>query len=333
MLRNFLIPTIAVTWLTLVSSGAAQAQGPQFKQLCDERSSYVRIRFTINDGHVALRLSQNMDWPKRTTPKETIKIESSAGQGKLHYRWTAPDEALSIEVAAFGETLQVKHEPRGKSTLVPVELCQAPEGTLALTVGAGDKRRTFHARSVWQLAIAQPNECRQHLFPLLSTLRNNWNLAETVAKVEASLLQGAAEDIAGQRVRFAALVEQLGDEQFAKREAADRALRAGGMAALSYLRQVDTGRLDVEQQFRLRRILEALSGHEEDDSVMVAAASLAGDPTVWLDLLGRPEIATRQGSAHQLAALLGKPIDIDSAAAPDTQREKREKLRTQLEKK
>ena len=58
-------------------------------------------------------------------------------------------------------------------------------------------------------------------------------------------------------------------------------------------------------------------------------------PTVSavLSQLGRPEADTRKTAARQLTALLGEPIDVDPAAAPDTQKAKREKLRARIEKK
>ncbi len=117
----------------------------------------------------------------------------------------------------------------------------------------------------------------------------------------------------------AALVEQLGDDQFTKREAADRALRAGAAPALNYLRQLDFDRLDAEQQFRVTRIIRKLTGHSEDDSADAVAASLLRNSEVWLALLSRPEKATRETAARQLTALLGKPIDVDPAAEPKTQ--------------
>jgi hypothetical protein len=333
MIRTCPLAIGAAIVLAIVSCPTARAQGPLLKQVCGERNSF--LHFTVNDGHLAMRCNQNTDWQRNApsgSSKEMFKIENGNGQGKLRYQWTTGDESLSLDLTAFGETLRLKREPRGKSKLVPAEFSQAVDGTVTFAVGAGDKRQTFQARSLWRLAIAQPSECQEHLFPLVATLRNRWKLADTAARIEASLLQGAAEGMCAQRARFAALVEQLGDEQFAKRETADRALRAGGMVALSFLRQLDPNRLDAEQQFRLRRIIEALTGHDEDDTVTVAAASLAGDPTVWIDLLGRPERATRQAAARQLIALLGCPIDIDPAAEPNTQKEKREKLRKPIEK-
>jgi hypothetical protein len=164
-------------------------------------------------------------------------------------------------------------------------------------------------------------------------LRPDWKVATMVARVETSLLAHANEDAMGNNERWAALVKQLGDDRFARREAADRALRAGGPSALAYLRQLDFDHLDAEQQFRIRRIVSAIGGRNDDDLPDEVAAPLAHDPGVWLALLGRPEVATRQTAARQLAKLLDQPIDVDPAAEPDSQKAKREKLLTRIDKK
>ena len=80
---------------------------------------------------------------------------------------------------------------------------------------------------------------------------------------------------------------QLGDESFAKREAADRALRTGNAGSIAYLRQLDVSHLDTEQQFRVSRILDAIAVRNGEDSVEQVAATLATDPTVWLALLAQ----------------------------------------------
>jgi hypothetical protein len=188
----------------------------------------------------------------------------------------------------------------------------------------------FRTRNLWQLLLTQPNECQQYLVPLLEMLRPNWNLAETTTRVEERLLQEANGDGDASRVRWAGLVTQLGDESFAKREAADRALRTGNASAIAYLRQLDISHLDTEQQFRINRILEAMAVQNGDDSVEQVAATLATDPALWLALLGRPEPSTRRTAARELAKLLGQAIPVDPAADPGSQKDKRDQLRARI---
>jgi len=110
-------------------------------------------------------------------------------------------------------------------------------------------------------------------------------------------------------------------------------MRAGGMAALGYLRQLNLDRLDAEQRFRVRRIIDALTEQSEEDAPDKIAALLAADLEVWLRLLERPEAAVRQAAAGNLAALLGLPVDIDPAADPASQKAKREQLREKIREK
>jgi len=159
----------------------------------------------------------------------------------------------------------------------------------------------------------------------------NPTLTLTSGDVEKNLLQAMDNGAIAKRARWATLVKQLGDDSFAKRKAADRALRASDRAVLCYLRQLDFDRLDAEQQFRVHRIVRFLTRPGEDDSAEEIAVSLAGDPVVWLALLARPEQATRQTAARQLALLLGEPVKVDPAAEPDTQKDQREQLRVKID--
>ncbi len=176
---------------------------------------------------------------------------------------------------------------------------------ITLTLGSGTGQQVFRTRGLWQLLMTQPKECQQHLLPLLDVLRPNWNLADSAARVEERLLQEANGDGAASRARWADLVAQLGDENFAKREAADRALRTGNAGAVAYLRQLDVNHLDTEQQFRVSRILDAITVQNGDDSVEQVAATLATDPTVWLALLARPDPSARRTAVRELAEPAG----------------------------
>jgi hypothetical protein len=320
-------------------ASAAAAQPPEATPLLRQYTQGTSpfLRFRIVDGRLTLACKNlaNFQTPRSFAlgQRETISLGNENGCPTLQYEHTTPNEQLKLSVASSSGKVSVSRLPRGKSAFTAVAFHQSPGKKTTLTLGAGAHRRVFEAASLWELAILQPKECRENLFPVLELLRPDWKIAATAAGVEKSLLARARDDTTADRTRWAALVAQLGDDQFAKREAADRALRAGAASALNYLRELDFGRLDAEQQFRVSRIIRKLAGRSEDDSADEVAAESLRDPTVWLALLGRPEKAVRQTAARQLAALLGKPIDVDPAAEPSTQEAKRERLRTQIEKK
>ena len=295
------------------------------------------FRFRIVEGRVTFACRNFATFQNQRSygigRKESVNLGNENGHSTLRYERTTPNEQFTVNVAGSSDKATISRTPRGRSAFAAVEFQQRPTEKATLTLGAGDHRRVFQAADLWQLAIVRPKECREHLFPVLDLLRPDLKTAAMVTRVEACLLARAREDATVDRARWAALVEQLGDDQFTKREAADRALRAGAASALNYLRQLDFKRLDAEQQFRVSRIIRKLAGNSEDDSADAVAASLLHDPAVWLALLERPEKATRQTAARRLAALLGEPIDVDPAAEPDTQKAKRERLRMRIERK
>jgi hypothetical protein len=321
----------------LASVAAAQPPDdiPLLRQYTQSNPPFLRFRIVEGRLTLACRNFSPFQTPRSygLGRRETISLGSENGRPTLRYERTTPNEQLTVNVAGTSGKVNISRVPRGKSAFAAVEFQQSPDEKTTLTLGAGEHRRGFQAANLWQLAIVQPKECRENLFPLLDLLRPDWKMATMVGRVETSLLAYAREDATADRARWATLVAQLADEQFSKREAADRALRAGGASALNYLREFDFNRLDAEQQFRVTRIIRKLAGRSEDDSADAAAMSLLRNSEVWLALLGRPEKATRQTAARQLAALLNKPIDVDPAAEPSTQEAKRERLRTLIEKK
>lgn len=325
--------TIAIAGVLcgLIAIGSARAQESATRLA---QSNWVR--FGIVGGRVTFEGTRAGSVRQSTNglqQKEVLRIQNEGGQLSLSYERTTNTDQVTIEINAAGDRLLLRRTPRGNSSVVPVEFTQASDEKMSLTFGADAGQQVFRAQSLWHLLVVHPKECQQHLIPLLEMLRPKWRLAETAVAAEDKLVKETGSNLASDRTRWASLVEQLASENFAKREAADRALRMGDANAIAYLRQLDFARLDAEQQFRIRRILESLTGQNGDDSVEQIAASLATDPMVWLTLLSRSELATRQTAAQQLASLLGEPIQVDPAADPDTQTDEREQLRKRFEEK
>jgi hypothetical protein len=333
-IRTGLIAAFVLGW-AVAAVAEVPEDIPRLRQFT--QGNQPLLRFSIADGRVILGCrgqtnlrSENNAGKAR---KELLSVASDRGQATLTYERTNAREELKISVAGSNRKMSISRLPVGKSSVVPMEFQQESDEAVTLTLGVGDHRQVFRAADFWRLAISYPKECREQLIPLLDMLRTDWKLAEVVKRVESGLLANAGTDAAAMNARWGKLVEQLGNDQFAKREAADRELRTGGVSALTYLRRLNLDQLDAEQQFRIHRILVAIGGRSDEDSVDNVAAILAHDPLVWLALLSRSEAATRQTAARQLVKLLGHPIDVDPAAQPDTQKAKREILRAQIEKK
>lgn len=314
----------ALLWLCCAAE-VVRAQGPQLTRMISSRE----VQFGIVDGRLTFRA---VDTGPRVpaSKEESLRISLEHGQPRLDYNWPGKTDSLAVEISEHRQFAHLADAPLGKSSFERVEYTQASGEKAALIVGTGQAAQAFRAADLWQLALAHPTECKQHLTPLLLKLRPGRNLTDTCARIEAKLLTLPGDEMAARRLRWGKLVAELGDERFGKRQAADRALRGEGPAVVGYLRRLDYRRLDAEQQFRIRRTLDALAGHD-DDSIETAAATLAEEPTVWLILLGRPEQPVRQAAARHLASLLGKRIDVDPAAEPETQRNKLERLRARIE--
>ncbi len=305
--------------LGLMTPGAADAQELD-RVVQNWLRCYIVDGWVAFDGTRLANIGPFNNRARRGAGQEALSVRNENGQCVLTYERPGNEDQLTIEVAASGDRILLRRTPRGGSAVLPVEFKQVANEKITLTLGSGTGQQVFRTRNLWQLLIAQPKECQQHLLPLLEMLRPNWNLADTAARVEERLLQQATGD--GRRVVLAGprLVAQLGDESFAKREAADRALRTGNAGAIAYLRQLDVNHLDTEQQLRVGRILEAMAVQNGDDSVEQVAATLAADPALWLALLARPDPSTRRTAARELARLLGQSIPSIRPPIPTARR-------------
>lgn len=297
------------------------------------------LQFNIIDGRVEfnwtrlVQFNSNSNLTVNGKPaNETFKVTNQNGRLQLTYNRNTVIEQLRIVVSGNGDTMTISRTPMGESTIAPLEFVQTPDEKIKLSLGTGENKQTFLADEIWELFLQHPKECEEHLYPLLEMLRSDWKLTETVAKIETHLLLGAGEEVIKRRERWAALVKQLGDDRFARREAADRALRTEGAAVVGYLRRLDFNRLDAEQQFRIRRILDSFNEENKDESPEDVADRLVGNPAVWLALLEKADQSSRETAAKQLAILLGEDIAVDPAADPKTQVQQRERLRAKIEK-
>ena len=263
---------------------------------------------------------------------ERLSVSGNNGRPTIDYELTTTQgESFHFEVKR-GDCITSRRTPPAESAVavVTAQYVQPSSGPVTLTVGSGSAAQVFQAASLWHLWIEQPAACRQHLAPMLDYLRGDWGLPAKEVEVEQELLRTADAAYRLERQRWATLLGQLADDRFAVREAADRQLRAAGLAVIPYLQGCEPMRLDSEQRFRIRRIVSALSRDNEDDSAVQTASWLSTDAQVWLSLLSRSALFTRQVAAGQLAVLLGGPIAFDPAAAEGVRKEQIEKLRQRL---
>ncbi len=269
--------------------------------------------------------------------QESLSFSRGSTNGSLMYRRVGPQGDLTLDFDSEGRFHFIRQE-KERAASVPVELTQTPDKSLVLTIGPPEHQQTYRAATLWHLAVIEPEICRSHVYPVLDLLRPQWQIGRKAAQIEATLVKQAVEDWPADRQPWADLVKDLGSDQPAKRNAAEHRLRAGGPAALAYLQQLDPADLNAEQQARIRHIQRAPprkkveAQPKGDDTPEQAARLLAGDPSIWLALLSRPDAAARRAAAKRLGTLLGGPIEVDPAADPANQKAARDALRARIEK-
>jgi len=325
-------PLSAVCVLMLGSALVAAESRPQAPKLVDAVSrGWIRPRLVWGRfAFSGIRPGLTTRVAQGDQSGETLAITASGQDFTALYR-SAPSspEDLVVEITA-GSQLRIQRRPRGEADFAPVEFEQPDEGPLRLVVEQPCQKRVVRAPSLWHLLVKEPQACREHLIPLLTLLDGHSNLEGKANELESLLLRGAATGEPPDPTRWATLIEQLGDDRFARREAADRELRALGRVVLTYLRRLDRGRLDAEQQYRIERIVDHLSQDVTSDTVEDVAPWLAGDAVVWLDLLARDDESIRRLAAQRLKALLGEAIAVDPAADAATRAEQIERLRARI---
>ena len=289
------------------------------------------IRFEIIYGRVVLRAMRGMQTSTGSSAglrRERLTIRAAGADPAIDYELTTPEEQITIRFSS-ADRVEIRRVPKGDAKSPSVEFRQAGTAPVSLKIGPPNPRE-YRAASLWHLLLAEPSECRKSLVPLLGLLQPKWDLVKTGDEVRAILLRMADGGRLPDQKRWAEWVAQLGDSQFAKREAADRQLREAGRGVVAYLQQLDPGRLDAEQQYRVHRIIQALTVASGEDAPEQIASWLFSDPAVWLAMLSSETESTRKTAARQLGALVGKPIDFDPAADAPTRQKQVEALRPQI---
>jgi hypothetical protein len=325
------IPIAASIFLLLTA--ATWAQDRSYMSTFNSAIRGQWMQFNIVAGRIHLestRVGQVDTGPNTANRKDHLSIHPENGETSMTYDGLNSKEQFTIN-ANDDFFVHLRLVPKNNPQAVAVEFTQKSRGKSILIIGTEDNQKVFAADSIWHLFLLYPEPARKHLAPLVQALQPNWKLAETAETIERELLRHGDAMPGFDRANWMRWVDQLGEEDFARRQAADRALRAADPALLVFLQQLDFNQLDPEQQFRLRRIIQAISEKMGNDSPEQVASWLAGDSAVWLALLNRPDVATRRIAAKQLAAVLEGPIPVDPAADPASQKTQLEQLSAQLE--
>ncbi|MFV1967976.1 MAG: hypothetical protein ACC628_21335 [Pirellulaceae bacterium] len=232
---------------------------------------------------------------------ETLAIHTDAKVPSIRYELI--DDSQSLRIEAIDRTkVQIRREPRDGSSLAFVQYIQPKRGAIQLTVQQqGERSCTMEAPSLWHLLLAEPEVCREHLLPILQPLNPDWRLQESVERIEAALCGATPVDTVP-REQILRWVAKMDAPDFSARQAADRELRATGVAVLPYLESIDVTRMGREQRSRIQRIREDLSRPSPDVPERIVSW-LGHDEALWRSWLGHRNPDRRLAAAQGLAAI------------------------------
>lgn len=315
-------------WLGKVPGADAEETPPtpKFSEAC--RAGWLSFRVVSGRIHlVGTRFGSINSTLAEQGRSERLVIQAKSSGPAVSYEVVHAPQRLLIELSSGNHLLLQWWQPGTPSG--PIEYRQGEGLPVTLRIGSGPQARLLEAPSLWHLWILHPAEGRQYLLPLMRIFGTDVELPLFLEELQAELLRADSPKASDQR-RWSELVEQLGDDRFARRQAADRELRQAGRLVMTYLEHLDPARLDAEQQYRVQRILRALSESADQDTPASIASWLRGDPAVWLALMERDSASVRQVAQQRLSSLLGTSVAFDPQAAPEIRQQQLEQLRRQL---
>lgn len=328
-LRKCLVLSFAS--LALATHAFAQEQqtpGNLLGRTTRARLEVVSGRIQLTDVRLGRRAALTSNDPQSNVREQLLFYAESADTARLSYLYADQRQQLIVDVDQSAD-LTIDQRPCGESGVPTVRLHQPRRGDMILTVEDGDLAREVTGGSIWHLMLTEPKLCNRYLVPILQSLRSDWVLDEQAQRIEAALLAEARRGHLPDTAKMEQLVAQLKHAEFSRRQAADRQLRRMGHAAVGFLDRLDERTLDVEQRTRIRRIRGSLQSNAGDTPARVALW-LAEDRAVWLALLQREDIATRQLAAQHLGAIIGKPLAFTPGATAAERRGQLHRLRAEL---
>lgn len=204
----------------------------------------------------------------------SISISVLHGEPTLKFSDQGGDEEIQLSFNADHQVDIRVHTGRGGDSQ-KLTYHQPCEGPLAVRVESTDGRAAlqFEARSLWHLAIDQPEFFEAYLSPCLARLDGSWDFARNAAAVR-SLQNNSVRPSDLQLI--SKMVEQLAAGTAAERHSATLQLEGLGLAAELPLRAALTADLSSQQRAAIHKLLDAFqpTGH---DTPMRIAVWLSGE--------------------------------------------------------
>jgi len=324
---------IVVAGIVLSLSFASQECGAQKRSLNGSLSGQLRI---IQVRMVSGRISavcpvSNQSMTSNVTGtdrRERLTLNLGGGKPNISYESANPRESVSLNMEQ-GAAVTMRIDPTSQSDQPAVQFVQDSTGAVRLTIGSDDNAKEFRAKSVWQLMLAEPEACREHLLPLLQLLRPGWQVSQQAESLEEMLCRSTVSPDPAQRAVWQQAIKLLGSPRYVERERAEQQLLDGGQRIIPTLQGLSRGQLDAEQAYRVRRVVRQLTGDGEEDTPDRVAFWLAEDPRVWHALASRDDLTKRRIAASRLSLLLPAPVEFDPEATAEQRTSQLTRIREQ----
>jgi hypothetical protein len=291
---------------------AAQEQIDQalFERLRWARFELVRGRLEVHD----IRRGQNRSITvnhHEIMVREHIDFRIHNSALLLHYERQGPDGSLILDVHG-NKLLTLRRIPTSPDR--PTVFLHQDLHQVRLELG-GEEGQHYRASHLWLLFIEHPEDCQQHLVPLLQALRQDWHLGEWAETVETNLIRASLSPPAIDIDHLREKIQELGSGPYRQRRAADIAIRAMGQDVMGMLAEIDTRGMNAEQRLRIRRICDSLAQPAADTPLSVTNW-LQSSPSTWLCLMKHPDSTIRHSAHQRLAWLLHRPVPFNPEASP-----------------
>ena len=315
----------------LCMCGQPAAQGQTIEKLLGDGQSRW-VQFQIIDGRIRAESPYfgRFRSTSRSVTGQRLTITVVGGVGVVRYDWKEDKQEVVAQATETGE-VRITQSPKDEKAGVYRSFTQPTRGRISLAFGPENDRTRLEADSVWHMLLEHPHESREHLYPLLDVLRGGWRWDFRFEKVKNALFRLAEAKSMPDRVEWTKLVEQLASDKFIQRQRAERLLRGYGRAVLPYLQNLDRQKLDAEQKFRIKRIVLASHGGNDDTPGRVATW-LVGDARVWVSLMASEGKERRRLAAAHLSQMLDEKIAFGPDADASIRNKQLEKLRKSLPK-
>lgn len=297
------------------------------------RAQMALAKADVYQGRIVCQLDRLMRWgntiSRTTGGSESLRFERGDRGTSMHYQLRSPERRVTIDAWRDAITMErVLYRDGHVDATTRFE--QPSSGRLSLYVQRGDMETTLEADTIWHLWLADAQLCAENLLPLCELMGLDTPWLQFTEALEKQLLRQADGGLSHDAVRWRQWIDELSDDRYVVREAADRQLRAAGSAITPYVRRIDPALLDAEQRFRLRRILHSMEGEVAPDTVDSTAEWLLNDPRAWVELLDREDPADRTCAAEQLERILASEVEFDPTAEEGTRRAQMARLRDRV---